>query len=66
LIFQVVSTNVASTNTIKMSPPLLPNCPGLQYEVHQMTVDYPERFAGLATLPMQDIKGPPLPNWNGP
>lgn len=24
-------------------------------EVHQMTVDHPERFAGLATLPMQDI-----------
>jgi aminocarboxymuconate-semialdehyde decarboxylase len=24
-------------------------------EVHQMTLDHPERFAGLATLPMQDI-----------
>ena len=25
-------------------------------EVHQMTVDFPERLTGLATLPMQDTK----------
>ena len=24
--------------------------------MHQMTMDYPEHFAGLATPPMQDIK----------
>jgi aminocarboxymuconate-semialdehyde decarboxylase len=53
---QVVSTNVAfyqydqdvaTTTTIARA---------CNDEVHQMTVDYPERFAGLATLPMQDTK----------
>jgi aminocarboxymuconate-semialdehyde decarboxylase len=53
---QVVSTNVAfykydqdvaTTTTIARA---------CNDEVHQMTVDYPDRFAGLATLPMQDIK----------
>ena len=41
---------------IKMSPPLLRLPRACNNEVHQMTVDYPERFAGLATLPMQDVK----------
>jgi aminocarboxymuconate-semialdehyde decarboxylase len=53
---QVVSTNVAfykydqdvaTTTTIARA---------CNDEVHQMTVDYPDRFDGLATLPMQDIK----------
>jgi predicted TIM-barrel fold metal-dependent hydrolase len=25
------------------------------YPVHQMTVDYPERFKGFAIIPMQDV-----------
>ena len=53
---QVVSTNVAfykydqdvSTTTV-----IARAC---NDEVHQMTVDYPDRIAGLATLPMQDVK----------
>src|SRR5919108_169045 len=53
---QVVSTNVAfykydqdvaTTTTIAQA---------CNNEVHQMTVDYPDRFAGLATLPMQNLK----------
>jgi aminocarboxymuconate-semialdehyde decarboxylase len=53
---QVVSTNVAfykydqdvaTTTTIARA---------CNDEVRQMSVDYPQRFAGLATLPMQDIR----------
>jgi aminocarboxymuconate-semialdehyde decarboxylase len=52
---QVVSTNVAF---YKYDQDVATTCAIAQAcnnEVHQMTVDYPDRFAGLATLPMQNI-----------
>jgi aminocarboxymuconate-semialdehyde decarboxylase len=52
---QVVSTNVAFykyDQDVATTSTIAREC---NNEVHQMTVDYPERFAGLATLPMQDI-----------
>jgi aminocarboxymuconate-semialdehyde decarboxylase len=51
----VVSTNVAFykyDRDVATTSAIAREC---NNEVHQMTVDYPERFAGLATLPMQDI-----------
>ena len=53
---QVVSTNVAFykyDQDVATTSAIARAC---NDEVHQMTVDYPDRFAGLATLPMQDIK----------
>jgi aminocarboxymuconate-semialdehyde decarboxylase len=53
---QVVSTNVAFykyDQDVAITTAIARAC---NAEVHQMTVDYPDRFAGLATLPMQDIK----------
>ena len=52
---QVVSTNVAFykyDQDVATTTAIAREC---NNEVHQMTLDYPERFAGLATLPMQDI-----------
>jgi aminocarboxymuconate-semialdehyde decarboxylase len=52
---QVVSTNVAFykyDQDVATTTAIARDC---NNEVHQMTVDYPDRFAGLATLPMQDI-----------
>ena len=52
---QVVSTNVAFykyDQDVATTTAIAQEC---NNEVHQMTLDYPERFAGLATLPMQDI-----------
>src|SRR5215470_19215911 len=52
---QVVSTNVAFykyDQDVATTTAIARDC---NNEVHQMTIDYPERFAGLATLPMQDI-----------
>ena len=51
---QVVSTNVAFykyDQDVATTTAIAREC---NNEVRQMTVDYPERFAGLATLPMQD------------
>ena len=53
---QVVSTNVSFykyDQDIATTTAIARAC---NNEVHQMTLDYPARFAGLATLPMQDIK----------
>jgi aminocarboxymuconate-semialdehyde decarboxylase len=53
---QVVSTNVAFykyNQDVATTTAIARAC---NDEVHQMTVDFPERFAGLATLPMQDVK----------
>jgi aminocarboxymuconate-semialdehyde decarboxylase len=52
---QVVSTNVAFykyDQDVATTTAIARDC---NNEVHQMTVDYPDCFAGLATLPMQDI-----------
>ena len=53
---QVVSTNVAFYKydcDLTTTTAIARDC---NDEVHQMTVDYPERLAGLATLPMQHPK----------
>ena len=53
---QVVSTNVAFylyDLDVATTTAIARAC---NAEVHQMSVDYPDRFVGLATLPMQDIK----------
>ena len=52
---QVVSTNVAFykyDQDVATTTAIARDC---NNEVHQMTVDSPDRFAGLATLPMQDV-----------
>ena len=53
---QVVSTNVAFykyDQDVDTTVAIATDC---NDEVHQMTLDYPERLAGLATLPMQDVR----------
>ncbi len=53
---QVVSTNVAFykyDQDVDTTVAIATDC---NNEVHQMTMDYPERLAGLATLPMQDVR----------
>jgi aminocarboxymuconate-semialdehyde decarboxylase len=52
---QVVSTNVAFYKYDQDVATTRAIAQACNNEVHQMTVDYPDRFAGLATLPMQDI-----------
>jgi aminocarboxymuconate-semialdehyde decarboxylase len=52
---QVVSTNVAFYKYDQDVAKTRAIAQACNDEVHQMTVDYPDRFAGLATLPMQDI-----------
>ncbi len=52
---QIVSTNVAFykyDQEVSTTVAIANDC---NNEVHQMTMGYPERLAGLATLPMQDI-----------
>ena len=52
---QVVSTNVAFykyDQDVDTTVAIATDC---NNEVHQMTMDYPQRLAGLATLPMQDV-----------
>jgi aminocarboxymuconate-semialdehyde decarboxylase len=53
---QVVSTNVAFYKYDQDVATTAAIARACNDEVHQMTVDHPDRFAGLATLPMQDIK----------
>jgi aminocarboxymuconate-semialdehyde decarboxylase len=53
---QVVSTNVAFYKYDQDVATTVAIARACNDEVHQMTVDFPDRFAGLATLPMQDIK----------
>jgi aminocarboxymuconate-semialdehyde decarboxylase len=53
---QVVSTNVAFYKYDQDVATTTAIARACNDEVHQMTVDFPDRFAGLATLPMQDIK----------
>jgi aminocarboxymuconate-semialdehyde decarboxylase len=53
---QVVSTNVAFYKYDQDVATTAAIARACNDEVHQMTVDHPDRFAGLATLPMQDIR----------
>src|SRR6266446_4243802 len=52
---QVVSTNVAFYKYDQDVTTTTAIARACNNEVHQMTIDYPDRFAGLATLPMQDV-----------
>ena len=52
---QIVSTNVAFYKYDEAVDTALAIAADCNNEVHQMTMDYPDRLAGLATLPMQDI-----------
>ena len=52
---QVVSTNVAFYKYDQETATAAAIANDCNNEVHQMTLDYPHRLAGLATLPMQDI-----------
>lgn len=52
---QVVSTNVAFYKYDQDVATTTAIARACNNEVHQMTIDCPDRFAGLATLPMQDI-----------
>jgi aminocarboxymuconate-semialdehyde decarboxylase len=52
---QVVSTNVAFYKYDQDVATTVAIARACNDEVHQMTLDRPDRFAGLATLPMQDI-----------
>ena len=52
---QVVSTNVAFYKYDQDVATTRAIAQACNNEVHQMTIDHPDRFAGLATLPMQDI-----------
>ncbi len=52
---QVVSTNVAFYKYDQETATTAAIANDCNNEVHQMTLDYPHRLAGLATLPMQDI-----------
>jgi aminocarboxymuconate-semialdehyde decarboxylase len=53
---QVVSINVAFYKYDQDVATTTAIAQACNNEVQQMTVDYPTRFAGLATLPMQDVK----------
>jgi aminocarboxymuconate-semialdehyde decarboxylase len=52
---QVVSTNVSFYKYDQDVATTAAIARACNDEVHQMTLDHPDRFAGLATLPMQDI-----------
>lgn len=52
---QVVSTNVAFYKYDQDVATTTAIARACNDEVYQMTVDYPQHFAGLATLPMQDM-----------
>ena len=52
---QIVSTNVAFYKYDQEVDTTVAIATDCNNEVNQMTVDYPDRLAGLATLPMQDI-----------
>ena len=53
---QVVSTNVAFYQYDQPVATTIAIARDCNNEVHQMTLDYPTRLAGLATVPMQDIR----------
>jgi aminocarboxymuconate-semialdehyde decarboxylase len=53
---QVVSTNVGFYQYDRNLTTTIAIARDCNNEVHQMTMDYPGRLAGLATLPMQNIK----------
>jgi aminocarboxymuconate-semialdehyde decarboxylase len=53
---QVVSTNVAFYKYDQDVATTVAIARACNDEVHQMTLEHPDRFSGLATLPMQDSK----------